>query len=280
MILLSGAGGFIGSALLNEMLDQGLKVSNYDSRTQNFNFYEGVNLNEIEIMILCGGYVSHGQTDKNNAKESEKSNRTLDSILSETYPRLRKIVYLSTTDVYKNFKSINEGSEIFISNLYTKIKLEQEKKIKKYCENKNIDSLILRIGNVYGPGEFNYNKFIPSIIRCGIHGQRFKMLVNPNETLQPLYIFDLIKCIALLSCSWEDTGIINLIGKNITTYGEIAKIVSSHLCLDIRTEPSLSSKERFFETARMSSLFRFQFTDLEVGLRNEIEYEKQRYTNI
>jgi len=65
-----------------------------------------------------------------------------------------KVIFASSAGVYGEVKEkpITEDHPIDPLNFYSKTKVEGEKVCKEYSENYEINSLVMRMSNLYGPG--------------------------------------------------------------------------------------------------------------------------------
>lgn len=168
----TGGAGFIGSELVNCLAGE-QKVIVFDeirtkkpSLTKNHSIsvikgdirqkdlYD--NLSDVDIIIHLAAKISV-QESITNPKETFSVNvdgtkNLLDSCIKKG---IKKIIVTSTAAVYGNCKNlpISENDKTNPISPYGQSKLEMENLLKSYSQKYDLDSIILRPFNVYGPGQ-------------------------------------------------------------------------------------------------------------------------------
>ena len=276
MILITGGNGFIGSRLKAKLDVRQEKYCQFLSEFQKFSPSIEEIKNEVTELVMCGSYVAHSADESNDQAQSYKSEKALDILLSQEFPKLRKAVYLSTCDVYADVSPINEDSKVEIRNLYTQTKLEQENRIRDYCSSLGITSLILRVGNVYGPGEFKFKKLIPRIIECAINQEVLMLAIAPESRLQPIYVGDVVAVIIEALRIDQSSDVINLVGVETLSVQDLVTEVSKLAKLSITVNPDSRYHERTFDPSKLLSATKIEFTKFADGISEEYKYEIAR----
>lgn len=185
---ITGGAGFIGSALVDYfakdrhviVFDE-LKTNQKPSFLKNHNvsIIKGDirqkdlhdNLNDVDLVIHLAAKISV-QESISNPQESfsvnvEGTKNLLDACIKND---VKKIITASTAAVYGYCKKlpISENDPISPISPYGQSKLEMENLLKSYSQKYDLDSIILRPFNVYGPGQSSeyagvISKFIENI---------------------------------------------------------------------------------------------------------------------
>jgi nucleoside-diphosphate-sugar epimerase len=215
-VLVTGASGFIGAALVDRLLDRGCqRVRAFVRPTSNLTrLEEAVRRHgaESRVEIVRGDLLSPG--DCRRAAEGvslvyhlaagtgDKSypsafmgsvvttRNLLDACLGN--PLLRRFVNISSFAVYSNMKNprgrtLDEASEVAThpelrGDAYSFAKVKQDEIVAEYSEKYGIPYVIVRPGSVYGPGKTR----IPG--RVGIDTFGFFMHMGGPNTIPFTYI--------------------------------------------------------------------------------------------
>lgn len=108
--------------------------------------------------------------------------------------KIKKIIFASSASVYADSENlINESSKTNPQSPYGKSKLEAEKIIKKYSQEFQIDSICLRMFNVYGRGQnINYAGVISKFIENISENKPIKINGDGKQTRDFVSIYDVI----------------------------------------------------------------------------------------
>ena len=174
-ILVTGGAGYIGSHVVNLLIDKGYKVTIIDNLvTGTFNlinkkadFYktdiaDEIKVNEIlqnkkfDIIMHFAGLIRVDESVKEPEKYNEynfvKAKIFLDNCVKNN---LKKIIFSSTASVYGNPKTlkVSESEELNPMNPYAETKLKFEKYLINLNKTKDVKYIILRYFNVAGADE-------------------------------------------------------------------------------------------------------------------------------
>lgn len=166
-VLVVGGYGFMGSSVTNKFCKEGHKVVVIDSYNKESTIkihsrHKFYNIDTCDEK--CNEIISVNKFDTviyipQNKEESESNTDKLDGfkkILSlSSINNVKKFIYISSTDVYGKplGKNYCEDEEITIDTIEKVEKLEAENYCKIWNENNDINICVLRISNIYGPGE-------------------------------------------------------------------------------------------------------------------------------
>jgi len=156
-ILLTGSSGFIGQNLLSKKRNSKLKfILNNDLYDNNSLSIDGSTdwsnkLKNIQAIIHLAG-IAHTYDVKEDTYRFTNLEGTLNLARSAAKQGVKKFVFLSTMNVFKQDNVITTNTQISPTNLQAKIKYETEVKLADISKNYGIDIIIIRSPLVYGSG--------------------------------------------------------------------------------------------------------------------------------
>lgn len=238
--LVTGATGFIGSHLVEELLRRGHQVTCIARKTSNLKSLEtlGVSLayadcldkNSLLKPLAGCDYVYHlaGLTKAFDEKDffivNAKGTENLIAAIAETNPNIKRFVYMSSLAAAGpslNGIPVSESSEPRPVSSYGKSKLEGEEIVLKYKDK--VPITIVRPPAVYGPRDKDIFTLF-KMLKKGIYvswGTGYYSFI---------YVDDLIKGTLLAAENKNSTGkIYNISGSRIYSNSEIAEAISSAL---------------------------------------------------
>lgn len=295
MILITGTTGFIGSYVLQSAVslynkDNVIALTSAPTDLcryilhNNYSYDKDIfikNRYEVDVLIHIGAFIPKIRSDANDINNNNSNILNTQYLLSTHLPNLKKIIFISTIDVYKYGRMLTEESELEPVSLYGMSKLYCEYMIKSYAEQHNIVYNILRIGHTYGIGEERYKKVIPLMMknilenkRIDIYGKGLseRAFINVNDVSQAI-----VNSIKLDTCN-----IINIAGKEPVSMLELANILDgisdggntyNYLYNDMPAEHIT------FNVAKMDELLGINQKLLKTGLEEEFNKIKSSYEN-
>lgn len=293
MILITGASGFIGQRLLMALVkeygvDEVLALTSKPLPTFNYLLHWNYAFNNnyliesgygaIETIIHCGAFIPK---DGNNMDSWINCSSNIDStvkLLGLELPNLKKFIFLSSVDIYANDCPLTEQSLVGPSSLYGYSKLYCEKMIASWAQATETKYSILRVGHIYGPGEQEYQKFIPVTIRKILNKQPLQIWGTGEEIRSFLYIDNLIEAILIFLKKDIDLDVLNLVGGSRTTIKELVELLIriGGVAPTIDVLPGVRNrKDLYFDNTKMQEEIGLREMPIEEGLLREFEYMKQ-----
>lgn len=165
---------------------------------------------------------------------------------------------------------------------YGASKLAGEGYCSAYNKTFGIDTVMLRFGNVYGPGSLHKSSVVAKFIRQALNGETLEIYGDGAQTRDFIYIDDLINAVVLASTTDDIGGETFQIASNReTTVGEITnkliKIIQVCGIEDIKvinSETRLGDvKRNYSDTSKAKARLGWVPTmNQDEGLKNTVEY--------
>ena len=298
-ILLTGGTGFIGSHLLEELLNLNKKVillKRSFSNTWRLNEFivnknlieintDENNLNDIFNQFDIQG-VFHLATYAPRLHESKDISKMIDSNINFPTQLLENSVqnnvkfFINTGSFFEyelNNSPISETNKIKSFNLYASTKTAFENILKFYSEDYDLICSTLKLFTPYGPKD-DKNKLIPYLIINSI--QKNKLYIkSPTKKLDFIYVKDIVNCyISLMNNiskleKYESFNIGTGIG---TTINDVLNIIENILGKneDV-TYGKLEDEQVWCSNKKIKEILNWSpKTNLESGLKYTIDYYK------
>ncbi len=236
--LVTGATGFLGSALTTELLRRGKQVrvlARNEQRAREL-FGEAVEIirgeitdansvgravEGVEAVYHLAGRLYHPSLPAELYQRTHVEGTRVLLACCRNQQQLRRVVYCSTTGVYGITGSTpaSEDAPYAPTNPYERTKLEGERLALEAYERDGLPVCVARPGLVYGPGDLHLLGLFAAIKR-GL----FRVIAGGAAMLHPIYIEDLVA--ALLLCAQHPQAIgrcYNLAGERPVTIRELAE---------------------------------------------------------
>jgi len=201
-VLLTGATGFIGSKIVEELLAEGAEIYSLEritsrptgvfqnSVTHLYHDFQAPlperilkKLDNIDYIIHCGAEV-HGLRSLENPSGFVSANvlGTFNLLEAARILKPKKFLYISTAEVTGCcwFDSFDEQCALRPSNPYAAAKASGEMLCKSYTASFGVPVIIARSMNVFGERQ-DTSKFIPSVIKKILSGERVPVHVGRDD---------------------------------------------------------------------------------------------------
>lgn len=190
-ILLTGASGFVGGALVEKLLLEKDDVKNFKGRLQ---YEEAVKkqVGGVDVVFNCAAVLPHHKKPESDYWDANVTG--VENICKAALGANAKLVHVSTVGIFgAGPKIITESSKVRISDIYTKTKYEGDKIVQKYNQ-KGLKAVIIRPTIGYGPRDIRPG-FIDlfRFVKKGL----FVPVGNGENYLHTIYIDNLIDGLVL-----------------------------------------------------------------------------------
>ena len=184
IVVITGGNGFLGSNLAKKFLNKGHKVFIFDRSKNKFSLnnkkaiqvncdltnyknLEKLEINKVDLILHCAGQPS-AALSFSDPEFDLKVNilGTLNILRWAKTRKVKKILFASTFNVYEenNLKpKLSENNPCKAKSLYAVSKLASESYIQCYANHYKISWVILRMFNIFGPGQDPTNKSLGMI---------------------------------------------------------------------------------------------------------------------
>jgi nucleoside-diphosphate-sugar epimerase len=260
--LVSGAAGFVGSHLVDRLLEEGFTVvgvdnfitgkeENLNSAKSNskFSFLDLDVVSEIPDLGMKFDYIFHAASPASPPKYFEYPIETMmvnsigtKNLLDLAEKNNSRFIFFSTSEVYgdplehpQRESYWGNVNPIGPRSIYDEAKRFGEALVAQYVRAKKVNAGIIRIFNTYGPRlDLHDGRVVSTFIRQAINGEALTVNGDGNQTRSFCYITDLIDGIFKMAESHE-FGPINLGNPNEMTLNELIKEISKLLSKNLDT---------------------------------------------
>lgn len=249
LVLVVGANGFLGSALVNKLLSLDCEViaiynTSFDKINKKARIHTtkelfDLNIQPDTVFYLSGNYaIPHDKLLQINDDLYKYSLRFPNS----------KMIYISSTNVYGNSdKIITENAPFNNPGTYALSKLAGE-----FVVSSMKHFSILRLAYIYGPGISN-NSFIPQIIHSAKVNKKINLFGNGQREQDYLYIDDAVN-ICLASALNKDNNIyLGATGISVSNK-KVAEEIKKYIDCSIEYKGEETGKSFYFDPSKTFEL--------------------------
>ena len=260
--LVSGAAGFVGSHLVDRLLEEGFAVVGVDNfitgkeenlssakSNSKFSFLYLDVVSEIPDLGMKFDYIFHAASPASPPKYFEYPIETMmvnsigtKNLLELAIKNKSRLIFFSTSEVYgdplehpQRESYWGNVNPIGPRSIYDEAKRFGEALVAQYVREKKVDAGIIRIFNTYGPRlDPHDGRVVSTFIRQAINGEALTINGDGNQTRSFCYISDLIDGILKMAES-NEFGPINLGNPNEMTLNQLIKEISKLLSRNLDT---------------------------------------------
>ena len=307
-VLITGAGGFIGSHLTERLVELGANVKafvRYNSRNDwgMLELLPREKLDKIEVImgeLKDADAVRYAARDVDmifhlgsliaipysyiHPRETIETNilGTLNVLTAARENRIEKLIHTSTSEVYgtARYVPIDENHPLQGQSPYSASKIGADKIAESFYRSFNVPVAIIRPFNTYGPRQ-SARAVIPTIITQALTREQI-FLGSLHATRDYTYVNDLVEAFIKVAESPKSAGEVTNIGSNFEiSIGDLAnKIISlAGKNPEIITDPALvrpqdSEVERLWcDNTKAKEILEWEpKTSLDEGLKETIEW--------
>lgn len=302
-ILVTGGAGFMGSWLVDELLERGHKVISVDDLSGGFianvnknckfikmdlRNFKKVNkiVKDVKIIYHLAAYAAEGQSIFSPIQINDINITPMNNLLVAAVNNdVKKFVFTSSMAVYGNQKPpFSEDMPRIPRDPYGCGKAYCERMLEVFSEIYGFDYTILRAHNVYGPKQNisdPYRNVLGIWINRIMRGKPPCIYGDGKQTRAFSYIEDATPAIANAGLYRKSNGhIINVGSKEITTINEVGKIVSETMGSDLKPiyleERPGEVKHAYCTTKKSEKLLNYKTRyKLKDGIKKMVEWAKK-----
>jgi nucleoside-diphosphate-sugar epimerase len=305
-VLVTGAAGFIGSAVVRELSRQEWNVIALDAlldglypaqekrtRFDDISSLPGVEAHTLDLRTDDLGALPKSITHVINQAAmpglglswqefdlyaSCNLNALARLIEAAEGWKLERFIQISTSSVYGSEAIGDESQELNPVSPYGVTKLAAEKLALAHWRDSGLPTLILRYFSVYGPGQrpdMAYRKFIDKALR----GETITLYGSGDQSRSNTYIDDAVAATVSALTAGDNGDIFNIAGGAERTLNEALQIIETEIGQPLaveRTEAARGDQRRTFGDSSKAQLtlgLRHS-VGLEEGLARQIEWQR------
>lgn len=300
-VLVTGGGGFIGSNLVDALVEQGAQVTVLDDlfagdlstikNSQKIDFIRGSIANRpgVDDLVKRTDLVFHlaARTVSLSTGSPEEDYRiTLGGVLSVLLAvkkyGVERLVFASSASVYGNARRfpINEDDPLMALFPYAASKIAGEMYCLAFHECYELPVTILRFSNVYGPSQNPKNPgLVARFLQARLDGQMLHIHGDGEQTRDYTYVGDTVDAALLAAtCPKADGEIFNIATGRETSVNHLARLVMD--LVEVQGEPVHidrrdidNLRRRVLNVEKARRILRWiPMTPLEKGLKKTLEW--------
>lgn len=303
-VLITGANGFVGAALAERLIKQGVNVvglvkdRNYKSRREildNMSVVHG-DLRDYDTVRYA---ISHYEVDTvfHLAAVTILKKSWVDPVtcyqtnvmgsvnVLEAAKQLgvKKVVKASSDKAYGSYDNLPYLESFAVQaspDAYSTSKACSDLIAQQYAHGRDLDVSIMRAGNIYGPGDLNHSRLIPkSILRC-LNKQKpvlYKGVAQYKREF--MYIDDVVDAYLLLAERGLPGEGYNVGGSGyqsiLETIEKIIKLTGNDFEPEIKEVDFIEIKEQYLDSSKIEALgWKCNF-DIDKGLEETVKWYKE-----
>ncbi len=266
IVTVLGGGGFIGRSVAAQLLERGHVVRIASRRPPAIegidahvcDLTDSAQADRVAAAVMGADAVVHlaallpDRENQHDVRRHVSQNLGLAVGLVPHLVRGLRVVYASTLDVYGPLMSLpaDEGAPTVPATYYGAAKLAAEHYLRIACVHVGAPLAVLRLSQVYGPGEPAI-KVIPRFIETLVQGREVVVANGGADTRDYVYVEDAARAIvSAVECGFD--GTLNIAGGIETSIGEVAELLAEVAgeSARVRLLPQSDSRSRsHFNTA-------------------------------
>lgn len=299
--LVTGGAGFIGSHLVESLVNNGLevvvvddfsmgKMENlngldnvriFDESVCNYEFMHSIVQNEnFDYIFFLSAIASVADSVKRPLETHKVNNEAVLDLLEfirSKHIKLKKFLFTSSAAVYGDSPELPKSETSTINPLspYAIDKFSSEKYAAVYSDLYNIPTVCVRFFNVYGPNqnpESPYSGVLSIITDSLINGNHFTMYGDGEQTRDFIFVKDVIKALLLVLNKGKSGDVYNIANGQETSLNDLIvkyeSVTKKKLVISYVDGRKGDIKRSVADVTKLSSLGYESEWSLEKGLKN------------
>lgn len=192
--LITGGHGFIGRHLQEQCRAAGLSFSLFEGDVRN----PVTSSDRFDAVVHLAGKRDAPSPGQIAAGTSSGNLQGVQNMLDFCVQNRARLIFSSTCGVYQSVHGVpqHENSPVAAKTAYAQEKLHAERLCESYHNRHEIDVSVLRIFNVYGPGQ-NQEFFVSYLLNQSLAGRRLK-INHPDSVRDFIHVADVASAIIAL----------------------------------------------------------------------------------
>lgn len=303
--LVIGGSGFVGSVLVDKLLEMGHKVIAFDNLR--FGYFDNIKNLDVEfikgdirdaeelknhidevdtVYFLATVNIIAAENDYKDCIETNVIglNNILDMIKNK--PNIKRFIYTSTSSVYGNGVDIVEDSNKEFLNIYATTKYQGECLCRLYEKTENLPLTIIRYTNIYGRNQRPESSFcgvIGRFIEKAVKNEKIEINGDGKQLRDFMSVEDATELTIRLSLMESTLGQDINLNTNMS-YGilDIARLVkriteSDSEIVSISERKIDNIKYRKLKNEKLKTYIDWKFLDIEEGIKQTVNWYKNNY---
>lgn len=284
-ILITGASGAIGTALLDHLKDNNYEVIGVDKKTADWehdfhvrhqDLTEEQSLPSADVIVHLAAH-SQVQPLIEKPQLAVENVETTERVLRHASDQNATVIFASSREVYGSAVRPTEQSiDVEATNPYGASKIASEAFTSAYERCFDVDVITLRFANVYGPHDSN-PRVVPIFITLGLDGEELTVF-GDSKILDFVYIRDVVETLAYAIDHRESLvgSTINIGSGTGTSLSTLAARIVEQIddCPGYRIEQNRQgdTKKYVANIEKARALLDYDPTPLEKGLARTIDW--------
>ena len=251
-ILVTGGAGFIGSNLVERLLDSGEEVTvlddlstgsrdNLDGLSGRLEVIYGSCSNLLDLELSPGaiyhlGIPSSSPIYKKDPMLVGEAIKGMIAVLELAKKSGCKVVYASTSSLYSGQTPPHrEDMEVDITDYYTEARFSMERIASLYKKLFDVDSAGMRFFSVYGPRERAKKQYANIVIQFlweMMEGRAPVIYGDGRQTRDFVYVKDVVRAL-MLAMSSDYVGVLNVGTGTSYSFNQVVEILAEKMSLDV-----------------------------------------------
>ncbi len=296
-VLVLGGNGFIGTNLCKTLVNKGHSTYSFDRVLPQYyidgvqyvsgDFFDDTTLNTIvtdmDVIIHAISTINPGNSSTDYMRGYQKDFIQTIKLLELAEKKHIKLIFLSSGGTVYGKQEIQPITETALPhpiNHYGNVKLCIENTILTFASQSDMDIVIARLANPYGPGQ-DYRKgvgFIDAVIRNAISGNAITIYGDGSVVRDYIYIDDVCGLLTkLVDIKLDNDPIINIcsgIGISNNDILDITRKIHGDLTVNYIDSRSVDLQKVVLDNTKINNLIEHDYCPLETGIRQYYNFIK------
>jgi UDP-glucose 4-epimerase len=300
-ILVTGDSGLIGSHLVEKFYEEGHEVFGISRTSRNVHIYKTTHLNinlqdsnivdtaidtiKPDIVFHAAANVAEGKSQTFPVDITQNNIGIFMNVLTSSIRAgAKRFVYFSSNAVYGELPTpYVETQKPKPQDIYAINKLAAEEALKVLAKAYNIEYVILRPHNVYGPRQYmkdRYKNVVMLFMNQLLRDEPYKLFGNGELKRNFSYVDDVVQAAAYLGLNGPSGEIYNIGSEKAHSIRELSNTILKAAKSKIVPELVIGRKTDVHDAIpnhdKLNKIFPYHETSLEEGIRKTWKWAKEQ----